>query len=139
MESKGHPEQTPRVPRHTRERPRWGPRRAMARGPHLATDAAPSPIYSRVMKTLGRSPIFHEKFRRGRHLQSHIGGVLKLFPAPCRRGDHHRRLLHCHACWCLVDGRVFGGGDDDDYFPGNGARKSLDGYELVNPKRKVMM
>ena len=42
--------------------------------------------------------------------------------------------------WCLVDGRVFGGGDDDDdYFPGNGARKLLDGYELVNPKRKVMM
>ena len=23
--------------------------------------------------------------------------------------------------------------------PGNGARKLLDGYELVNPKRKVMM
>ena len=44
-------------------------------------------------------------------------------------------------CWCLVDGRVFGGGDDDDddYFPGNGARKLLDGYELVNPKRKVMI
>ena len=44
--------------------------------------------------------------------------------------------------WCLVDGRVLGGGDDDvgdDYFPGNGARKVLDGYELVNPKRKVMM
>ena len=36
----------PRVPRHTRARPRWDPRRAMAWGPHLASDASPSPIYS---------------------------------------------------------------------------------------------
>ena len=42
-------------------------------------------------KTLIRKTIFHEKFRRGRHRQSQIGGVLKLFPAPCRRGNHHRR------------------------------------------------
>ena len=44
--------------------------------------------------------------------------------------------------WCLVDGRVFEDDDDDgddEYFPGNGARKQLDGYVLVNPKRKVMM
>jgi len=52
----------------------------------------------RDAKTLLRSIIFHEKFRRGRHRQSQIGGVLKLFPAPCRRGDHHRRALHHHAC-----------------------------------------
>ena len=36
----------PRVPRHTRAWPRWGPCRAMAWWPPLATDAAPSPIYS---------------------------------------------------------------------------------------------
>ena len=35
----------PRVPRHTRARPRWDPRRAMAWGPHLAPDASSSPIY----------------------------------------------------------------------------------------------
>ena len=47
-------------------------------------------------KTLIRRLIFHEKFRPGRHRQSQIGGVLKLFPAPCRRGDHHQRALHHH-------------------------------------------
>ena len=44
--------------------------------------------------------------------------------------------------WFLVDGRVFDGDDDDDddYFPGNGAiKRLLVGYELVNPKRNVMM
>ena len=43
--------------------------------------------------------------------------------------------------WRLVDGRVFEDDDDgdDEYFPDNGARKQLDGYVLVNPKRKVMM
>ena len=45
-ESGGHLEETPRVPRHTRARPRWDPCRAMVRGPHLASDASPSPIYS---------------------------------------------------------------------------------------------
>ena len=49
-------------------------------------------------KTLIRKTIFHEKFRRGRHRQSQIGGVLTFFPAPCRRGNHHRGLLHHHAC-----------------------------------------
>ena len=49
-------------------------------------------------KTLIRRLIFQEKFRHSCHRQSQIGGVLKLFPAPCRRGDHHRRPLHRHAC-----------------------------------------
>ena len=48
--------------------------------------------------TLEKNIIFHEKSRGGRCSQSQIGGVLKLFPAPCRRGDHHRRALHHHAC-----------------------------------------
>ena len=50
------------------------------------------------LKTLSTRSLFHEKFRRGRYPQSQIGGVLKLFPAPCRRVDHHRRNLHHHAC-----------------------------------------
>ena len=49
-------------------------------------------------KTLIRKTIFHEKFRRGRHRQSQIRGVLTFFLAPCRRGNHHRGLLHHHAC-----------------------------------------
>ena len=49
-------------------------------------------------KTLIRKTIFHEKFRCGRHRQSQIGGVLTFFPAPCRRGNHHRGLLHHLAC-----------------------------------------
>ena len=44
-------------------------------------------------KTLIRKTIFHEKFRRGCHRQSQIGGVLTFFSAPCRRGNHHRRPL----------------------------------------------
>ena len=34
----------PRAPRHTRARPKVGPRRGMARGPHQAPGAHPSPI-----------------------------------------------------------------------------------------------
>ena len=49
-------------------------------------------------KTLIQKIIFHEKFRRGRHRQSQIGGVLTFFPAPCRRRNHHWGLLHHHAC-----------------------------------------
>ena len=49
-------------------------------------------------KTLIKNLIFHEKFRRGRHRQSQIRRVLLFFPAPCRRGNHHRGLLHHHAC-----------------------------------------
>ena len=49
-------------------------------------------------KTLIRKIICHEKFHRGRHRQTQIGGVLTFFPAPCRRGNHHRWLLRHHAC-----------------------------------------
>ena len=48
-------------------------------------------------KTLIRKIRIHENFRRGRHRQSQIGGVL-MFSPPCRRGNHHRGLLHHHAC-----------------------------------------
>ena len=48
---KGTRSRPPRGPRHTRARPRVGPRRAMAWWPPLATDAAPSPIYSPSCET----------------------------------------------------------------------------------------
>ena len=81
-ESRGHLRVHPRGPRHRRARPRWDPRRAMAWGPHLASDASPFPIYSPSREKLKKEPIFQEKFHHGRHPQSQIGGVLKLFPAP---------------------------------------------------------
>ena len=49
-------------------------------------------------KTLSTQSEIHKKFyRRCRH-QPYIGRVLELFPAPCRRGDHHQRALHHHSC-----------------------------------------
>ena len=67
-------------------------------GPRASTDVAPSPINTSQEKTLGTRSQFHEKFHRCHRHQPKIGRVLKLFPAPCRRGDHHRRALHHHAC-----------------------------------------
>ena len=76
----------------------WGRTQLGCGGPGWA----PTPIHRLYnpldAKTLIRKIIFHGKFRRGRHRQSQIGGVLTFFPAPCRRGNHHRGLLHHHAC-----------------------------------------
>ena len=66
----------PRGPHHRPARPRVGPRPAMVWGPHQAPGAHPSPISTPDAKTLIRRKISHEKFRRGRHRQSQIGGVL---------------------------------------------------------------
>ena len=57
-------------------RPRVGPRPARVWWPHLAPGAHPSPISPPDVKTLIGRKISHEKFRRGRHRQSQIGGVL---------------------------------------------------------------
>ncbi len=95
---KGSRSRPTRGPRHTRAWPRVGPRPLWRGGPPRPPTPPLRLYILRDAKTLLRSIIFHEKFRRGRHRQSQIGGVLKLFPAPCRRGDHHRRALHHHAC-----------------------------------------
>ena len=95
---KGSRSRPTRGPRHTRARPRVGSRPLWRGGPPRPPTPPLRLYILRDAKTLLRSIIFHEKFRRGRHRQSQIGGVLKLFPAPCRRGDHHRRALHHHAC-----------------------------------------
>ena len=88
----------PRGPHAMGARPGWG-RAQLGCG---APGWPPTPILHLYIlpdtKTLKRKTIFHEKFRRGRHRQSQIGGVLTFFPAPCRRGNHHRGLLHHHAC-----------------------------------------
>ena len=88
----------PRGPHPTRARPGVG-RAQLGCG---VPGWPPAPILRLYIppnaKTLIRNIIIHGKFRRGRHRQSQIGGVLTFFPAPCRRGNHHRGLLHHHAC-----------------------------------------
>ena len=42
-------------------------------------------IFSASGKPLGGKEEIHEKFRRHRQRETHLGRVLKLFPAPCRR------------------------------------------------------
>ena len=66
----------PRGPHPMGARPRVGPRPARVWWPWLAPGSHPSPIYSPRLKTLIQKKRIHEKFRRGRHRQSQIGGVL---------------------------------------------------------------
>ena len=68
----------------------WGPQ-----GPPRLPFRLYKPLRRKILST--RSEI-HEKFRRRRRHQPYIERVLELFPAPCRRGDHHWRALHHHAC-----------------------------------------
>ena len=97
-ESEDHLGGAPQGPHAMGARPGVGPRPARVWWPWLAPGTHPSPIYPLDAKTLIQKTIFHEKFRRGHHRQSQIGGVLTFFPAPCRRGNHHQRPLHHHAC-----------------------------------------
>ena len=70
--------------------PRRGPPLAAPRhgvGPSGAPPTLPFRLYIlHLGKTLSTRAKIHEKFRRGRHRRTHLGRVLKLFPAPCRRG-----------------------------------------------------
>ena len=65
----------PRGPHPMGARPGVGPCPARVWGPWLAPGSHPSPIYS-PRRTLKRNIIIHGKFRRGRHRQSQIEGVL---------------------------------------------------------------
>ena len=95
---KGSRSRPTRGPRHTRARPRVGPRPPMAWWPPSATDAASSPIYSPRRE----NPITVDHIPRKvpSRPSSSISdrGSSDVLPAPCRRGNHHRRLLHHHAC-----------------------------------------
>ena len=54
-------------------------------GPTRAPSTPPlRPFILRLGKTLDARVIFYEKFRRRRQRRTHLGRVLKLFPAPCR-------------------------------------------------------
>ena len=70
-------------------RPRRGQTWARAwpmSGPTRAPSTPPlRPYILRLGKTLDTRAKIHEKFRRRRQRETHLGRVLKLFPAPCRR------------------------------------------------------
>src|SRR4051812_50079578 len=58
----------------------------VASGPTRAPPTPPLRLFiPRFGKTLDTQEKFHEKFRSRRHQQTHLGRVLELFPAPCRR------------------------------------------------------
>ena len=88
----------PRAPRHTRARTKVGPRRAMAWWPPLATDASPSPIYSPSLENPNR--IAHIPRKVPSRPSSSISDrrSSETLPETLPEGDHHRRLLHRHAC-----------------------------------------
>ena len=78
--------------------PGWARAPPMAWWPPSATDAASSPIYSPRRE----NPITVDHIPRKvpSRPSSSISdrGSSDVLPAPCRRGNHHRRLLHHHAC-----------------------------------------
>ena len=88
----------PRGPHPMGARPRVGSRPARVWWPWLAPGPHPSPIYSprRVNPNTNR----HLPRKVPSRLSSSISGrgSSDVLPAPCRRGNHHRRLLHHHAC-----------------------------------------
>ena len=62
-----------------------GPRLAYVWGRPAASDSTSSPINSTYREKPGGDEKIHEKFRSRRQRRTHLGRVLQLFPAPCRR------------------------------------------------------
>ena len=88
----------PRAPHHRGARTKVGPRRAMVWGPHQAPGAHPSPIST--PRRVNPNTKNHIPRKVPSRPSSSISdrGSSDVLPAPCRRGNHHRRLLHHHAC-----------------------------------------
>ena len=88
----------PRGPDPTRARPGVGPRPARVWWPWLAPGSHPSPIYS--PRRVNPNTNHHIPRKVPSRPSSSISdrGSSDVLPAPCRRGNHHRRLLHHHAC-----------------------------------------
>ena len=88
----------PRAPHPIRARPRVGPRPARVWGPWLAPGSHPSPIYS--PRHVNPNTKHHNPRKVPSRPSSSISdrGSSDVLPAPCRRGNHHRGLLHHHAC-----------------------------------------
>ena len=88
----------PRGPHHRPARPRVGPRPAMVWGPHQAPDAHLSPINSPWRKNPNTKTHIPRKVLSRPSSSISDRGSSDVLPAPCRRGNHHRGLLHHHAC-----------------------------------------
>src|SRR3954466_6776513 len=58
----------------------------VASGPTRAPPTPPLRLFNlHFGKTLGTREKIHENFRSRHHQRTHLGRVLELFPAPCRR------------------------------------------------------
>ena len=88
----------PRGPHPMGARPRVGPRPARVWWPRLAPGAHPSPIYSPRRENPNTKKIIPRKVPSRPSSSISDRGSSDVLPAPCRRGNHHRRLLHHHAC-----------------------------------------
>ena len=88
----------PRGPHPMGARPRVGPRPARVWWPWLAPGSHPSPIYS--PRRVNPNTNHHIPRKVPSRPSSSISdrGSSDVLPAPCRRGNHHRGLLHHHAC-----------------------------------------
>ena len=96
----------PRGPHPIRARPGVGPRPARVWWPWLAPGTHPSLIYCprRVNpKTKNHIP---RKVPSWPSSSISDRGSSDVLPAPCQRGNHHRRLLHHHACLRSEIGRA---------------------------------
>ena len=88
----------PRAPRHIRARPKVGPRQGMARGPHQAPGVHLSPISTPRRKNPNTKHHIPRKVPSRPSSSISDRGSSDVLLAPCRRGNHHRGLLHHHAC-----------------------------------------
>ena len=88
----------PRGPHPMGARPRVGPRPARVWWPHLAPGAHPSPISSPRHVNPNTKKNISRKVPSRPSSSISDRGSSDVLPAPCRRGNHHRGLLHHHAC-----------------------------------------
>ena len=90
------------APEGTLTRARRGPTFGRSKGwcgPPRGPPMLPLRLYNPPTPKTLRTRIFSMKSSRAAAVvKPYSGGFLKLFSAPCRRGDQHRRALHHHAC-----------------------------------------
>ena len=88
----------PRGPHPMGARPRVGPRPARVWWPHQAPGAHPSPISTPRRVNPNTKKNIPRKVPSRPSSSISDRGSSDVLPAPCRRGNHHRGLLHHHAC-----------------------------------------
>ena len=97
-ESEDHLGGGPRGPHPMGARPRVGPRRGRVWWPWLAPGPHPSPIYCPRRENPNTNRHLPRKVPSRPSSSISDRGSSDVLPAPCRRGNHHRGLLHHHAC-----------------------------------------